>query len=87
MQMLDRNANGFVADGTHLLALEARAVKVFTTDGVLRMTIPATGLLYAQVFDGLAYVWTRQSVTIVDLDTHAVVGTLRRPQLYLIGFG
>jgi hypothetical protein len=34
MQMLDRNANGFVADGTHLLALEARAVKVHDGRGV-----------------------------------------------------
>jgi hypothetical protein len=88
MQTLDAAASGFVADGDYLLALEARAVKAFTTDGTLRATIPAAGgVLYAQLFDGLAYVWTQKSVTIVDLDAGAVVATLARPALYLIGPG
>jgi hypothetical protein len=86
MQMLDPDASGFVADNTHLLALKARAVEVFTTDGVRRMTIPIDGgFLYAQVFDGLAYLSTQKSVTVVDLDAGAVVATLPRPQLFLIG--
>jgi hypothetical protein len=88
IQTLDPTANGFVADGNYLLALEARGVKAFTTDGALRATIPAAGgVLYAQLFDGLAYVWTPKSVTIVDLDAGAVVATLERPHLYLIGPG
>jgi hypothetical protein len=86
MQTLDPAANGFVAEGKYLLALEARTVKAFTTDGALRATIPAAGgVLYAQLFDGLAYVWTQKSVTIVDLDAAAVVATLPAPPLYLIG--
>jgi hypothetical protein len=88
MQTLDPAAGGFVADGNYLLALERRVVKAFTTDGALRTTIPAAGgVLYAQLFDGLAYVWTQKSVTIVDLDAGAVVATVARPQLYLIGPG
>jgi hypothetical protein len=88
MQTLDPAASGFVADGNYLLALERRVVKAFTTDGALRTTIPAAGgVLYAQLFDGLAYVWTQKSVTIVDLDAGGVVATLARPQLYLIGPG
>jgi len=88
MQTLDSAANGFVADGSYLLALEARAVKAFATDGALRATIPAAGgVLYAQLFDGLAYVWTQKSVTIFDLDAGALVSTLARPALYLIGPG
>jgi hypothetical protein len=86
MQTLDPAAGGFVADGNYLLALERRVVKAFTTDGALRATIPATdGVLYAQLFDDLAYVWTQKSVTIVDLDADAVVATLPAPRLYLIG--
>jgi hypothetical protein len=88
MQTLDPAAGGFVADGNYLLALERRVVKAFTTDGALRTTIPAAGgVLYAQLFDGLAYVWTQKYVTIVDLDAGAVVATVARPQLYLIGPG
>jgi hypothetical protein len=88
MQMLDPEANRFVAEGGHLLALEARAVKVFTTDGVLHQAIPFdAAVLYAQVFDGLAYVWTQKSVTIVDLDANAVVTSLPSPPLFLIGPG
>lgn len=88
MQTLDPAASGFVAEGRYLLALEARAVKVFTTDGVLRKAIPfGTGILYAQLFDGVAYVWAQKTVTIVDLDANAVVTSLPSPQLYLIGPG
>ena len=83
---LDPDASGFIADDPYLLVLKTRAVEAFTTDGVLRMTIPlAASLLYAQLFDGLAYVWTQKSVTIVDLDAAAVVATLLAPRLYLVG--
>jgi hypothetical protein len=86
IQTLDPDASGFLAEGRYVLVLEARAVKVFTTDGALRHAIPFdAGILYAQVFDGLAYVWTQKSVTIVDLDADAVVAVLPRPALYLVG--
>ena len=88
MQRLDANASSFVADGKYMLVTKAGAVEVFTMDGVMRMTVPAAGgVLYAQVFDGLAYVWTPKSVTIVDLDATAVVATVTRPGLFLIGPG
>ena len=88
MQTLDPDASRFVADGPHLLALDARAVKVFTTDGILRKAIPFDArVLYAQVFDSLAYIWTQTAVTIVDLDADAVAAVLPSPPLSLIGPG
>jgi hypothetical protein len=85
-QVLDAQAAGFVTDGTYVLALKLHTVEAFTKDGVLRLSLPVNdALLYAQVFDGMAYVWTDTSVTVVDLDAARVVAKLPRPELYLVG--
>jgi hypothetical protein len=87
MQMLDARAGGFVSDGTWILALEPHGVEGFAADGTHRFTFETEeAIAYAQVFDGLGYIWTERSVRVIDPAT-GDIATLPRPQLYLIGPG
>ena len=84
-RMLDPAAAGFTVSGDSVLIPRDGSLTAYSADGSVRYrTAIPVGNAYASVFGDYAYVSTEARVTIVDLASGAVVGTVANPSLYLV---
>jgi hypothetical protein len=87
-QTVDTKASWFVPNHDSVVVVVGGRVTAYGLDGGVRYRFPvASAHAYVDVHSAYVYIWDAKTVTVVDAESGAVVGTIAKPDLWLVSDG